>query len=77
MEDETLFERQPAGVIGGLTTAVVGVVAATIILLNAFGVEVTDTQRDAIIGLVVAIFTAAPLVAGLLIRRKVSPFRKP
>lgn len=50
--------------------SVVALVAAVIGLLVAFGVEVTDAQRDAILTLV---GIGGPIVAGLLIRRKVTP----
>lgn len=51
--------------------AVTALVVATIALLVAFGVDVTDEQRGAIIGFVVALYGVA-----VLIRSRVSPVKK-
>lgn len=72
---QTLSEREPSLVQGVLVAAVVGVVVAVIGALRAFGIAVTDDQSDAIVGLIVAISVLAPIVAGILIRRKVTPVK--
>jgi len=50
--------------------SIVALVGAAITLLVVFGVQVTDDQRDAVLAFVAV---AGPIVAGLLIRRKVTP----
>lgn len=64
----SLTTQEPAAVIGVIVPLIVGVIG----LLTAFGVDVTDEQRDAIVTAVVAVAVAVP-VAAALIRRKVSP----
>ena len=49
---------------------VVSAVGAAITLAAAFGLHLSADQRTAILGFVTIV---APLVAGVLIRRKVSP----
>jgi hypothetical protein len=51
--------------------AVLGLVAASITLLVAFGVHVTADQREAI-----EAWVAATIVLGVLVRSKVTPTRK-
>lgn len=58
------LSTEPAQIIGWIT----GGAAALIALLVAFGVDIDEEQKTAILG-VVAI--AAPIVAGILIRGKV------
>lgn len=60
------MSNEPAVTIGSVTA----LVAAAITLLVAFGVDISTDQKAAIMGVVTI---AAPIVAGLLIRRKVSP----
>jgi hypothetical protein len=60
------MNTEPAAVIGTATA----VVAALIALLVSFGVDISDDQQNAILALV---GVAAPIVAGVLIRRKVTP----
>lgn len=60
------MHKEPAAIIGTATA----VVSALIALLVAFGVDVSEDQQTAIIGAVVVL---APIVAGLLIRSKVTP----
>lgn len=57
---------EPAITVASITA----VVAAVIGLLVAFGVDLSDDQQKAILGLVAV---AAPIVAGVLIRGKVTP----
>lgn len=57
--------REPAAVIGLVTTAVASVLA----VLVAFGIDLTSEQQVAILGVVAGV---GPIVAALLIRRKVS-----
>jgi hypothetical protein len=66
----------PALVQGTAVSAIVGVAVAVIYALNTFGVEVTDDQRNAIVGVIVALFVAAPFVAAVLIRGRVRPVEK-
>jgi hypothetical protein len=65
-----LPSREPAVVIGTVTSVVTAVLA----LVVAFGLELTDDQRNAILGVVGA---AAPIVAALLVRPKVTPVADP
>lgn len=60
------MSREPAAVIGVIT----GLAVAIVGLLVAFGVDLTDDQQKAILGVVAAV---APIVAAVLIRRKVTP----
>lgn len=62
----TLAQREPAVVIGTVTAAVASVLA----LLVAFGVELTQDQQVAVLGVVAGV---GPLVAAVLTRRKVTP----
>ncbi|UFU03423.1 hypothetical protein LQF12_02095 [Ruania suaedae] len=61
--------REPAAIIGAIGTAVGAILA----LLVAFGIDVTEEQQTAILGVVAAV---GPIVVGLLIRGKVSPAPK-
>lgn len=58
------MKREPATIIGAITA----VVSAVLALLVAFGMDVSEDQQAAILGVVAAV---APLVAGVLIRSKV------
>jgi uncharacterized membrane protein len=49
-------------------TAVTGLVVAGLVLLVAFGVDVTDAQVAAIVGFVAAVYAVAGIV-----RQKVTP----
>lgn len=60
------MKNEPAITIGSVTALVTALVG----LLVAFGVPLSTEQQTAIIGLVAV---AAPIVAALLIRRKVTP----
>ncbi len=60
------MNTEPAITIASVTA----LVAALITLLVAFGVDISTDQKAAIMGVVTI---GAPIVAGLLIRRKVSP----
>lgn len=62
------MKREPAITVGTISAAV----AAILALLVAFGLDVTEEQQTAILGVVAAI---GPLVAGLLIRHKVTPVK--
>lgn len=64
----TIHKREPV-----LTAAVTTAVLAVIGVLVAFGVNVSDTQTKAIVGLIVAVL---PIVAGFVARSKVSPVAK-
>lgn len=50
--------------------AVLAAVQAVLVLVVAFGVDLTEAQSEAILGAVGAVGT---LIAGVLIRRKVTP----
>jgi hypothetical protein len=58
------MESEPAITIAGI----VSLIGAVIALLVAFGIDVTETQRDAILAVATI---GLPIAAGLLIRRKV------
>ena len=58
--------REPAVVIGTVS----GIVAAILALIIAFGGSLSDDQQAAIMGVVAAL---APIVSGILTRRKVTP----
>lgn len=60
------MKREPAITVGTVSAAV----AAILALLVAFGLDVTEEQQTAILGVVAAL---GPIVAGVLIRGKVSP----
>jgi len=55
----------------GLKASVATAVIAIVGVLVAFGVGVTEAQGTAILSAVVALLTAAPLVAGWFTRQKV------
>lgn len=58
-----------------LTTATVtAAIGAVLALLTQFGVDLTESQTAAILGLFA---TLAPLVAGLIARRRVTPVAMP
>lgn len=56
------MSKEPSAIVG----AIVAIVSAVLVFLQSFGVDITDSQQDAIRGLVAVI---APLVAGLIIRQ--------
>jgi len=56
--------REPAAIIGAISTAVTAVLA----LLVAFGIDLTDGQQAAILGVIAGV---GPVVTGILIRRTV------
>lgn len=58
------MKTEPAAIIGGITAFVTAVLA----LLVAYGVDISQTQQTAILGLVAVV---APLIAALAIRFKV------
>ncbi len=68
-KDNTM-KREPAITVGTISAAV----AAILTLLVAFGLDITEEQQTAILGVVAAV---GPIVTGLLIRRKVSPVEVP
>lgn len=59
-------QREPAVIAG----TIVAVIAAVITLVVAFGVNLTETQTEAILGVATVV---APLLAALLIRPRVTP----
>ena len=63
---DTTMRKEPAITVGTVSAAV----AAVLTLLVAFGIDVTEEQQTAILGVVAAL---GPIVTGLLIRRKVTP----
>lgn len=60
------FQGEPAVTVGTVTAAV----AAVVSLLVAFGVELSQDQQVAILGLVAVV---APVLVGLVVRGKVVP----
>lgn len=60
------MKSEPVLAVGTITA----LVAAAISLLTAFGVDVTDDQREAILAFVAIV---GPVVAALVARRKVTP----
>ncbi len=64
------MKREPAITVGTISAAG----AAILTLLVAFGLDITEEQQTAILGVVAAV---GPIVTGLLIRRKVSPVEVP
>ena len=62
--DSGFLKREPLWTVAGIT----GAAAALIAALTAFGVEVSDSQQVAVLGLVAV---AAPLVVALVGRSKV------
>lgn len=63
------MKNEPAITVGSITA----VVAALLALLVAFGLPLSNDQQQAILGFV---SVAAPVVAAVLIRRKVTPTDK-
>lgn len=61
----TVTEREPALIIGLITAAV----ASVLVLLTAFGVDLTPEQQVAVIGVIAGV---GPLVAVIIARRKVT-----
>lgn len=55
------MKSEPAAIIG----AIASIVSAVLAFLQAFGVDITDAQQDAIRGVVAVL---APVVAALVIR---------
>lgn len=64
------MEREPARLAG----LVVGVVSALLALLVALGLPISGAAQEAILGVVAF---AAPIAAGLWIRRHVTPVSDP
>lgn len=61
-----------------LGAAIMALVSAVLVLLVAFGVEITDTQQQAIIGVVGALIAMASIFGvGEWVRRKVTPTAAP
>ena len=60
------MKREPAITVGTISAAV----AAVLTLLVAFGLDITEEQQTAILGVVAAL---GPIITGLLIRRRVTP----
>lgn len=60
------MKTEPATIVSGITAAATAIIA----LLVAFGIPLTDEQTAAILAVVAV---AAPLVAGLIVRRFVTP----
>jgi len=58
------MKREPTISIGAISAAV----AAVLTLITAFGVELTEEQTTAILGVIAAV---GPIVTSLVIRRKV------
>lgn len=65
----SVTEREPAAILGTITAGV----AAVITLAVAFGLDLTDEQTAAILGVVAVV---APLVAAFLTRPRVTPNAK-
>jgi len=61
------LHNEPARWIG----AIVGLITAVCIALVAFGIEVTDDQRDAILGVAVALGAIIPLIQAEITRHNV------
>jgi hypothetical protein len=59
------------------SAAVVAVIGSIITALVAFGLDVTDGQRNAIIGLVVPTFVLVGLIGAWWARRQVTPLANP
>ena len=64
--ETTVTQREPAIVIGLVTAAV----AAILALVTAFGVELTQGQQVAVLGVIAGV---GPLVAAWVTRAKVTP----
>jgi hypothetical protein len=68
--NRSLVAQEPVAAVG----LVVALVGATITLAIAFGVAITDEQRDALLAWVaVAAAIVAPIVTAWIARRKVTP----
>lgn len=65
------MNKEPAVIVNAVTAFI----TAAIGVLVAFGVDVTEDQRNAILGLVAAISTLI-LIAGPIIRQYVTPVEK-
>jgi hypothetical protein len=65
----TFTDQEPA-ITAGTVTALV---AAVLALVAAFGLPLTEQQRDAILGLVAVV---APIAVALLVRPQVTPNKK-
>jgi len=63
------MKNEPVATVATITAVVTAVVA----LLTAFGLHLSDDQQKAIIGVVAVV---APLVAGYVARRHVTPAAK-
>lgn len=64
MARQTNMQTEPAAIIGAIGTAV----ASVLTVLVAFGLDITEEQQTAILGVVASV---GPLVVALLIRPKV------
>lgn len=60
------MNREPAAIIGSITAAASAIIA----LVVAFGLDLSDEQTAAILGVVAVV---APIVAGFVTRGKVTP----
>lgn len=58
------MNTEPSAIIGTITAFV----AAAIALVTAYGLDMSDAQRDAVLGMTAVL---APLIAALIIRSKV------
>jgi hypothetical protein len=58
------MNREPAAIVASITGAAVAIIA----LVVSFGLDISNDQQSAILGVVAVV---APLVAGLVIRGKV------
>lgn len=63
---QSIAKREPAVLIGSAG----GAVGAILSLLVAFGLDLSEDQQAAILGVVAAV---VPIISAILIRRKVSP----
>lgn len=57
---------EPAVIVGAISA----IIASVLVLLVAFGIDITPDQTAAILGVVAAV---GPIVVSLIIRRKVTP----
>jgi len=64
---------RPVLKLGAVASAAAAVVPAILALLVAFGVDLTDSQTAAILGLIAAIGAAAPVTAAKQAEKVVSP----
>lgn len=65
----TTTQREPAVIVGTITAVAAAAVTAAV----AFGLDLTDEQRTAILGLVAVL---APIVAAIVTRPRVTPNAK-